>query len=320
MIPLNHYLVLGALLFAIAVAGIFLNRKNLIVILMAIELMLLSVNMNFIAFSHFLGDPSGQVFVFFILTVAAAESAIGLAILVTLFRNLQVDRRRRPRLAQGMRRAMELMTVAIIAAFAPLAGAALAGFLGLEARPRLRAHGDDRLGRDLARGLARAAARGGGGPLVLRRALHLARRQGWSIHVGFLVDRLTAVMMVRGHLRLAHGARLHHRLHGRRPRLPALLRLHLALHLLDADAGDGGQLPAALLRLGGGGPGLLPPHRLLVQAPDRHLREPQGLPREPRGRLRVPAGHRLRVRVLRHARLRRGLHEGARRSPTPRSS
>ena len=89
MIPLGHYLVLGALLFAIAVAGIFLNRKNLIVILMAIELMLLAVNMNFIAFSHYLGDPAGQVFVFFILTVAAAESAIGLAILVTLFRNLR---------------------------------------------------------------------------------------------------------------------------------------------------------------------------------------------------------------------------------------
>jgi NADH-quinone oxidoreductase subunit K len=88
MIPLNHYLVLGALLFAIGVAGIFLNRKNLIVILMAIELMLLAVNMNFVAFSHFLADPAGQVFVFFILTVAAAESAIGLAILVTLFRNL----------------------------------------------------------------------------------------------------------------------------------------------------------------------------------------------------------------------------------------
>ena len=87
MIPLNHFLVLGALLFAIGVAGIFLNRKNLIVILMAIELMLLAVNMNFIAFSHFLADPGGQVFVFFILTVAAAESAIGLAILVVLFRN-----------------------------------------------------------------------------------------------------------------------------------------------------------------------------------------------------------------------------------------
>jgi NADH-quinone oxidoreductase subunit K len=89
VIPLSHTLVLGALLFAIGVAGIFLNRKNLIVLLMAIELMLLAVNMNFIAFSHHLGDLSGQVFVFFILTVAAAESAIGLAILVALFRNLR---------------------------------------------------------------------------------------------------------------------------------------------------------------------------------------------------------------------------------------
>ncbi len=89
MIPLNHFLILGALLFAIGVVGIFMNRKNLIVLLMAIELMLLAVNMNFIAFSHYLNDLSGQVFVFFILTVAAAESAIGLAILVALFRNLR---------------------------------------------------------------------------------------------------------------------------------------------------------------------------------------------------------------------------------------
>ncbi len=88
MISLSHYLVLGAILFAISVIGIFLNRKNVIVLLMAIELMLLAVNMNFIAFSHFLDDTAGQVFVFFILTVAAAESAIGLAILVVLFRNL----------------------------------------------------------------------------------------------------------------------------------------------------------------------------------------------------------------------------------------
>jgi NADH-quinone oxidoreductase subunit K len=89
MIPLGHYLVLAALVFAVSVVGIFLNRKNLIILLMAIELMLLAVNMNFIAFSHALGDLSGQVFVFFILTVAAAESAIGLAILVALFRNLR---------------------------------------------------------------------------------------------------------------------------------------------------------------------------------------------------------------------------------------
>jgi len=87
-LTLNHFLVLGALLFSISVVGIFLNRRNLIVLLMAIELMLLAVNLNFVAFSHFLGDLSGQVFVFFILTVAAAESAIGLAILVVLFRNL----------------------------------------------------------------------------------------------------------------------------------------------------------------------------------------------------------------------------------------
>jgi NADH-quinone oxidoreductase subunit K len=89
MIGLDHYLVLGSLLFAISVMGLILNRKNLVVILMAIELMLLAVNLNFIAFSHFLNDLSGQVFVFFILTVAAAESAIGLAILVVLFRNLK---------------------------------------------------------------------------------------------------------------------------------------------------------------------------------------------------------------------------------------
>ena len=89
MISLSHYLVLGAILFAISVIGIFLNRKNIIVLLMSIELMLLAVNTNFVAFSHFLGDTAGQVFVFFILTVAAAESAIGLAILVVLFRNLR---------------------------------------------------------------------------------------------------------------------------------------------------------------------------------------------------------------------------------------
>jgi NADH-quinone oxidoreductase subunit K len=86
MITLGHFLALGAMLFAMSVIGIFLNRKNLIVLLMAIELMLLSVNMNFIAFSYYLGDMAGQVFVFFILTVAAAEAAIGLAILVALFR------------------------------------------------------------------------------------------------------------------------------------------------------------------------------------------------------------------------------------------
>ena len=87
MIGLSSYLTLGAILFSISIAGIFLNRKNVVVLLMCIELMLLAANINFVAFSHYLNDISGQVFVFFILTVAAAEAAIGLAILVTLFRN-----------------------------------------------------------------------------------------------------------------------------------------------------------------------------------------------------------------------------------------
>ena len=87
MLSLSHFLILGAVLFCISMAGIFLNRKNIIILLMAIELMLLAVNLNFVAFSHYLGDSAGQIFVFFILTVAAAEAAIGLAILVVLFRN-----------------------------------------------------------------------------------------------------------------------------------------------------------------------------------------------------------------------------------------
>ena len=89
MLSLSHYLILAAIIFSLGVVGIFLDRKNLIVLLMAIELMLLAVNLNFIAFSHYLGDAAGQIFVFFILTVAAAEAAIGLAILVALFRNLR---------------------------------------------------------------------------------------------------------------------------------------------------------------------------------------------------------------------------------------
>ncbi len=87
MIGLSHYLVVAAILFAISIAGMFLNRKNMLVLLMCIELMLLAVNLNFIAFSHYMDDMAGQIFVFFILTVAAAEAAIGLAILVVLFRS-----------------------------------------------------------------------------------------------------------------------------------------------------------------------------------------------------------------------------------------
>ena len=87
IIPLSWYIVFATVLFCISIAGIFINRKNVIVLLMCIELMLLAVNTNFVAFSRFLGNPGGQVFVFFILTVAAAESAIGLAIVVLMFRN-----------------------------------------------------------------------------------------------------------------------------------------------------------------------------------------------------------------------------------------
>jgi len=87
MIPLSSYLILGAIMFALSVAGIFINRKNVLILLMCIELMLLAVNINFVAFSYFLDDSAGQIFVFFILTVAAAEAAIGLAILIVLFRN-----------------------------------------------------------------------------------------------------------------------------------------------------------------------------------------------------------------------------------------
>jgi len=86
MIALSHYLIVAAILFSISVAGIFINRKNIIILLMSVELMLLAVNLNFIAFSYYLNDTAGQVFVFFILTVAAAEAAIGLAILIVLFR------------------------------------------------------------------------------------------------------------------------------------------------------------------------------------------------------------------------------------------
>jgi NADH-quinone oxidoreductase subunit K len=89
MIGINHYLILSAILFAISIMGIFLNRKNIIIVLMSIELMLLAVNFNFVTFSSFLNNSAGQIFVFFTLTVAAAESAIGLAILIILFRNLR---------------------------------------------------------------------------------------------------------------------------------------------------------------------------------------------------------------------------------------
>jgi hypothetical protein len=114
-----------------------------------------------------------------------------------------------------------------------------------------------------------------------------------------------------GDLRVADGAHLHHRLHARRSGLPALLQLHRAVHLLHADAGDGEQLPAAVLRLGGGGPGVLPADRLLVQARERDLRQHEGLPGQPGRRLRLPARHRRHADVLRQPGLRRRVRRRA---------
>ena len=146
--PRAHYLVLGAILFAISVVGIFLNRKNVIILLMAIELMLLAVNLNFIAFSHYLDDLAGQVFVFFILTVAAAESAIGLAILVVLFRNLQHDQRRGSGDSlQGLKceaTTNGLDDPLLRRAARAARGRDRRGLPRLEARPRVRALGDHR--------------------------------------------------------------------------------------------------------------------------------------------------------------------------------
>ena len=118
---------------------------------------------------------------------------------------------------------------------------------------------------------------------------------------------------VRRHLRLADGARLHHRLHGRRPRLPALLLVHLAVHVLDADARDEQQLPAAVLRLGSGGPGVVPADRFLVHPADGGVREPEGVHRQPRRRFRLHPRHRPHRRLRRHAQLRRGLRPRHRR-------
>src|SRR5207245_10957136 len=109
-----------------------------------------------------------------------------------------------------------------------------------------------------------------------------------------------------GDLRVADGARLHRRIHGRRPGIPAFLCLHRPLYVLDADAGDGEQFPAAFLRLGGGGPGVVSSDRLLVYATERDLREPEGVPRKPGRRFRLPARRSAGARVFRHARLRSG--------------
>ena len=172
------------------------------------------------------------------------------------------------------------------------------------ARRRAQRHHRRRRGQLRAVGMGAVAAGRAGRAAVQRERLHLVpgRRPAGARR---LHDRQAdRDDDGRGHLRLAAGARLHHRLHGRGRRLPALLQLHQPVHVLDADAGDGQQLPAAVLRLGSGGPGVVPADRLLVQAPDRDLRQPQGVPGQPRRRLRLHPRHRRGAVLVRHARLR----------------
>ena len=221
---LAHYLVLGAILFAISVAGIFLNRNNVIMLLMAIELMLLAVNLNFIAFSRYLGDTAGQVFVFFILTVAAAESAIGLAILVLLFRNMRHDRRRGPRIsARRADATIATMTHQPLSArrrSRRWSASIVVGLCGRAARPRRRRTGCAILGVAVSFVASIVMlARRAGRP---RRSTATSTRGSSSgdlkLAIGFLIDPLTATDDARRDVRVADGARLHDRLHGRRSR------------------------------------------------------------------------------------------------------
>ena len=250
---LTHFLVLGAILFAIAIVGIFLNRRNVIILLMAIELMLLAVNLNFIAFSHYLGDMAGQVFVFFILTVAAAESAIGLAILVLLFRNVgSIDVEDLGKLRAD---AMDMKTLYLVVPLAPAGRVGGRRPLRAAAGPHAVAHALHPRRRGRAGGLVRRAGATSQAGNTFNGDLYT-----WAVVGGAQARRRLPRRSAHGDdddggdLRLADGARLHHRLHGRRPGLHALLQLHLAVHLLDAHARHEQQLPAALLRLGGGRP------------------------------------------------------------------
>ena len=211
---------------------------------------------------------------FFILTVAAAESAIGLAILVVLFRNrVHASTSTNSTRSRAERRSMSHNPFRIDCCWPcrwrrwpapwPALGLLAATRSAAAARTRVTILGVFVVVRPLGHDAAKRWRR--------RRALQRHASTTWMVvgglkmEIGFLVDGLTAHDDVRGDLRLADGAHLHHRLHGRRPGLPALLQLHLAVHLLDADAGDEQQLPAAVLRLGSGGPGVLPADRLLVQ-------------------------------------------------------
>jgi NADH-quinone oxidoreductase subunit K len=246
---LSHYLVLGAILFAISMAGIFLNRKNVIIILMAIELMLLAVNLNFIAFSHYLGDMAGQVFVFFILTVAAAESAISLAILLLIVpqrRLIDVEDMGKPRAER-----MDMQVLYLLVPVARLVGAIVVGLFGPKAR-RAASHWLCILGVAIAMVASYfiwGDVRAGTASTATSHVAAVGRPQDFDRFSHRPADRDDDA---RGDVRVADGARLYDRLHGRRPRLHALFLLYLAVHVLDADARDEQQLRPALLRLGGG--------------------------------------------------------------------
>ena len=310
-------LLLSGVLFAIAVAGIFINRKNIILLLMCIELLLLSVNFNFVAFSRYLGNIDGQVFVFFVLTVAAAESAIGLAILVVLFRE---------------RRSINVDDISTLKGSAvslnptSAAGHSAAAAAGRDhRRPVRRASSAAQPGRDRDHpgrgGVLPAVAAGvqaavfDGAPVFNEPVYTWLVSDGIRMQIGFLVDPLTVMMMVVVTFvsLCVHVYTIGYM--ARRPGLPALLQLHLAVHLRHADAGDVQQLPAAVLRLGSGGRGVLPADRLLVHAADGHLRQHEGLPGQPRGRLRLRAGHRRHRLFHRLAAVRRRLRGGRRASP-----
>ena len=194
MISLSHFLTLGAVLFCISVAGIFLNRKNVLILLMCIELMLLAVNMNFVAFSRFLGDTHGQVFVFFVLTVAAAEAAIGLALLVVLFRNRSTINVQDLDSLQGM---SQMENQYLVIALAPLFGAIVAGLFGRQIG-RAGAHWIAILSVAVSCILSLDVLRQflNGDLQVFNAAVYTWMTSGGFVfEVGFLVDKLTVVMM-----------------------------------------------------------------------------------------------------------------------------
>ncbi len=308
MITLTHVLTLSGILFAIAVAGVFLNRKNVIVLLMCIELMLLAVNFNFVAFSRYLGDIGGPDIR--VLHIDRGGGRIG----------------HRPRdSGRGVSRTAQHSKSKISTRFrAEGTRRACRGFISPShwRRWRPRSSPDCSAGPSAGAGAHSITILGRGAVLraVVLRAVSAPVRGGWpryngtvytwlvsdglSMNVGFLIDRLSALMMVVvtfvslmvhvytiGYMHDDDGYN-------------ALLQLHLPVHVLHADAGDVEQFPAAVLRLGSRGRGVLPADRLLVHPADRHIRQPQGLPGQPRGRFRLRARHRRGAAVHRIAGLR----------------